>query len=131
AGQGATTTTLPGTTTAASTTTVAGATTTEFPSSGTEPPTVAPAEEHPPPVHVIGPGEALPIVKAVVVVPGGKVVILGTLTPDQAEALERALGAQRAHTGANQTGPVAVGLVVLGVGCVLLSVATRRRGTPT
>jgi hypothetical protein len=88
-------------------------------------------EQHPPRVRVISAGEALPQVRALVILPGGKIFILGTLTPDQVERLQRELGARIAHTGVNESWPVVVGLLVLVVGCTSLGFATRRRGTPT
>jgi LPXTG-motif cell wall-anchored protein len=80
-------------------------------------------------VHKIGPGEALPQVEAVVVDPGGKVVVLGMLSPAQVETLERALGAQIARTGSNTSNLVLVGLVVLVVGSALAAFAARARRT--
>ena len=49
------------------------------------------------------------------------------LSTAETEALERALGAQIAHTGANETRLVSAGLVTLAVGAALAILAVVRR----
>lgn len=63
---------------------------------------------------------------AVVVTPGGKVVVLGMLSTAQVEALERAM-AQIARTGSDSSNLVLVGLVVLVAGSALVAFAARSR----
>jgi len=65
-------------------------------------------------------------VAAVVVTPGGKVVVLGMLSTAQVEALERAM-AQIARTGSDSSNLVLVGLVVLVAGSALVAFAARSR----
>jgi len=66
-------------------------------------------------------------VAAVVVTPGGKVVVLGMLSTAHVEALERAMGAQIARTGSDSSNLVLVGLVVLVAGSALVAFAARSR----
>jgi LPXTG-motif cell wall-anchored protein len=101
------------------------------PSSGTTPPTTAPASELPPPLHDPPNGEeTLPQVEAEVIDPGDKVVDLGPLSPSELMTLEEELDHQQmAHTGSNDSNLALVGLAVLVAGSALAAFAARARGS--
>jgi LPXTG-motif cell wall-anchored protein len=88
--------------------------------------------ELPPPYHLLAntPGnDPLPQAEAVVITPGAKLVILGTLRPLLLARLKQELNQQHlAHTGGNDSGVLGAGVVALLVGSMLV-LATRRRGT--
>lgn len=74
--------------------------------------------------------EPLPQVLAFVVTPGGKIVVLGTLSPGQVKTLLPALARQRiAHAGTDSRTLVLVGLLTLIGGGALLGLSAWRRRT--
>ena len=124
------------TTTAGGATVEGGTTTTSLaPATGTAPPTIAPLPLNPPPVEALAPGEAVPDpapqIIAFVVDPGDRIVVLGTLSPEQVRRLFQELADRHLpHTGNNSGTLVAIAMLALVLGGALLAMVGRRRQRP-